>query len=138
MLAAEERQTTAALIRALGIAVLGALGTAVYRGQLGAAVSPSVPMDTTIVAQGALGGAMALAGLLPDGSGRELLIAAQHAFTRAFEVSAAVSAALAMATAVMAIVLLRHVSRNDSRRSSCRRRRGCRSGARNPSPSGRR
>jgi len=43
MLAAEERQTTAALIGALGIAVLGALGTAVYRGQLGAAVSPSVP-----------------------------------------------------------------------------------------------
>jgi DHA2 family multidrug resistance protein-like MFS transporter len=94
---------------ALGIAVLGALGTAVYRGQLGAAVSLSVSMDTSTVAQGTLGGAMAVAGLLPDRSGRELMSAAQHAFTRSFEVTAAVSAALAMATAVMAIVLLRHV-----------------------------
>jgi DHA2 family multidrug resistance protein-like MFS transporter len=94
---------------ALGIAVLGALGTAVYRGQLGAAASLSVSVDTATVAQGTLGGAMAVAGLLPDGSGRALMIAARHSFTRSFEVTAAVSAALAIATAVIAIVLLRHV-----------------------------
>jgi DHA2 family multidrug resistance protein-like MFS transporter len=102
-------ETSSELGGALGIAVLGALGTDVYRGQLGAAVSLSVSIDTATAALGTLGGAMAVAGLLPDESGRGLVIAAQHAFTRSFEVTAAVSAALAIATAITAIVLLRHV-----------------------------
>jgi MFS transporter, DHA2 family, multidrug resistance protein len=93
---------------ALGIAVLGAIGTAVYRGQLAASMPSNVSSDASAAARSTLGTALVIADRLPNDTGRELMRAAQGAFTHSFEAIAAVCAVLVMATAVMAILWLRH------------------------------
>jgi len=92
---------------ALGIAVLGAIGTAVYRGQLAVSIPSNVSSDASAAARSTLGTAIVVADRLANGTGRELMRAAQNAFTHSFEAIAAVSAVLVLATAVMAILWLR-------------------------------
>jgi len=94
---------------ALGIAILGSIGTAVYRGVMADAVPGSVPPEAMEVARGTLGGAVAVAERLPAQLGAGLLGTAREAFAQAFEVAAAISAAIALATAVVAVLLLRRV-----------------------------
>ena len=102
-------ETSSELGGALGIAVLGAIGTAVYRDDVMTAMVRSVPAHIAAAAKSTLGGATIVARQLGDGPARELLTAARDAFTRSFEVAAGVSALLSLATAVAAIALLRHV-----------------------------
>jgi len=94
---------------ALGIAVLGVIGTAVYRGQVADAVPASVPDEAAAAARDTLGGALAAAGQLPDQPGAALLDAAREAFTQGLHLSFAVSAAVAIGIAILVAVLLRHV-----------------------------
>jgi DHA2 family multidrug resistance protein-like MFS transporter len=94
---------------ALGIAVLGSIGTAVYRGAMADAVPAGVPPDVTETARNTLGGAVAIAERLPAPLGTELLFAARAAFAQALELTAAISAVVMLATAVVAVVLLRPV-----------------------------
>ena len=102
-------ETGAELGGALGIAILGSVGTAVYRGMMAEAVPNGIPSDATEAARGTLGGAVAVAERLPDQLGAELLGAARAAFAQGFELTAAISAAVLLATAIMAAALLRHV-----------------------------
>jgi DHA2 family multidrug resistance protein-like MFS transporter len=91
---------------AIGVAVLGSIGTAVYRSQLGAGVVG--PAHET------LGGAVAVARGLPGRSGDALLEAARVAFTHGLH-AAAVGAAIVMALgAVVAWVTLRGVPAHGS------------------------
>ena len=94
---------------ALGIAVLGAVGTAVYRGQMDDALPAGVPPESAEAARDTLGAAVAAAGELPARLGVELADAAEEAFTQAMQVAAALSAALAIGGAIIAISLLRRV-----------------------------
>jgi MFS transporter, DHA2 family, multidrug resistance protein len=94
---------------ALGIAVLGSVGTAIYRGQVTDAVPAAVPPEAAAVARDTLGGAVAVAGQLPGQLGAELLDAAREAFTQGFQVSFATSAAVAVGVAILVAVLLRRV-----------------------------
>ncbi|MGH7265833.1 MAG: MFS transporter [Candidatus Rokuibacteriota bacterium] len=100
-------ETSSELGGALGIAVLGSVGTAVYRGVMATAVPDGVPFEATESARGTLGGAVAVAERLPDPIGAELLGAARAAFVQSFELTAGISAAVAIATAIVAAVLLR-------------------------------
>ena len=94
---------------ALGIAILGSIGTAVYRSRITDAIPDGVPPDAVEAARNTLGGAVAVARPLPDPLGAELLAAAREAFSGALELSAAISAAIVLVLAIATAVLLRHV-----------------------------
>jgi DHA2 family multidrug resistance protein-like MFS transporter len=92
-------ETSTELGAALGIAVLGSVGAAVYRAHLPAGV-PHGATDS-------LGAAVAVSHQLSPARGAHLLDAAQAAFTDGFQVTALVSAALMAAAATAIVVLLR-------------------------------
>lgn len=102
-------ETSSELGGALGIAILGSLGAAVYRGRIGDAIPAGVPAEAAEVARGTLGGAVAVAGRLPGQVGVELLASAREAFADAFALTAAVSVVIAAGAAALAAVLLRRV-----------------------------
>ena len=94
---------------ALGIAVLGSVVTAMYRSQIAAAVPGDVPSAVAEAARNTLGGAVAIAGSLPDHAGAVVLGAARHAFTDAVILTSAVNAVLAVLAAILVGTLLRDV-----------------------------
>jgi DHA2 family multidrug resistance protein-like MFS transporter len=106
--AAALSETGAELGSALGIAVLGSIGSAVYRSAVLDEVPASVPADAADAARDTLGGALAVAQHLPIDTGSALLDAAREAFTRGLHVSAAVAALVAAVISVVAVALLRH------------------------------
>ena len=94
---------------ALGIAVLGSIGTAVYRGRMEDRVLAGVPPEAAEPARDTLGGAVAVADRLPDPLGAALLDTAREAFVQGFHLTAWIGAVLMAGTAVLAAVLLRRV-----------------------------
>ena len=102
-------ETGSELGGALGIAVLGSLGTAVYRGVMADAAPDGIPRQVTEAARSTLGGAVDAAGQLPASQGAELLGLARDAFSQAFELVAIVCAVLALAAAIATHALLKDV-----------------------------
>ena len=94
---------------ALGIAILGSIGAAVYRTQVNDALPAAVPPGAAEIARDTLGGAVATAAHVPNQIGAALLDGAREAFTGGLQMAAAVSSAGAIGIAVLAAVLLRHV-----------------------------
>jgi DHA2 family multidrug resistance protein-like MFS transporter len=92
---------------ALGIAILGSIGTAVYRGEMADSLPAGIPPATAEAARETLGGALALAGRMPEPLGAALTGTAREAFAQSFEVVAAVCASVLVALAIAAAVLLR-------------------------------
>ncbi len=92
---------------ALGVAMIGSLGTAVYRSQVAEAVPGGMAPEATEAARETLGGAVEVAQRLPDQIGADLLDAARGAFTEALQLAAATSAAVAVGVAILSAVLLR-------------------------------
>jgi DHA2 family multidrug resistance protein-like MFS transporter len=92
---------------ALGIAILGSAGTALYRSQVSDSVPTGVPPGAAEAARNTLAGAIAASERLPHQSGADLLLAARQAFTHALQFTAAASAAVMAAGAVLVVVLLR-------------------------------
>ncbi|MFJ2768184.1 MFS transporter [Streptomyces sp. NPDC087300] len=86
---------------ALGMALLGAIGNAVYRNE--------IPDSAPAEAHETLGGALAVAGHLPDEAASALTTAAREAFTSGMHVAALAGAAVLIASAVLAAVTLRRV-----------------------------
>jgi DHA2 family multidrug resistance protein-like MFS transporter len=108
-------ETGAELGGALGIAVLGSIGLAVYRSQFADAVPAGVAPGTAEQAEDTLGGATQAVEGLPGELGQPLLDAAREAFTQGFQVAAATGAAVAVATALVAGLLLRRTGPGSSR-----------------------
>jgi DHA2 family multidrug resistance protein-like MFS transporter len=107
-------ETAAEFGGALGIAVLGVIGTSIYHSQLtGALPSGTLPSGilpaSAAAARDTLGGALAVAGQLPGQPGQVLLQAARQAFTSGLHVAFAVSAAALLGAAVLAAIQLRHL-----------------------------
>jgi DHA2 family multidrug resistance protein-like MFS transporter len=102
-------ETGAELGGALGIAILGSIGVAVYRGQLADALPAGVPSEAAAVARDTLGGAVGVAAQLPDAAGLALVEAAREAFVRGMQLTVSLSATVAVIVAVMATILLRAV-----------------------------
>ena len=103
-------ETSSELGGALGIAVLGSIGVAVYRGMMATGIPLGVPPDAAEVARATLGGAVSVAQQLPDPLRAELLGTARDAFAHAFQITAVISAVLAVTMAVIAAILLRQRS----------------------------
>jgi DHA2 family multidrug resistance protein-like MFS transporter len=95
---------------ALGIAVLGVVGTAVYRAEVSEAVPADVPPEPADAARDTLGGAVSAGSELPAPFGGELVDAAREAFTQALQLVAVLSAAVLLAAALLAWPLLRRAA----------------------------
>jgi DHA2 family multidrug resistance protein-like MFS transporter len=100
-------ETSSELGGALGIAILGSIGTAIYRSRMTAAMPNGVPADVGEAARGTLGGATGVAAGLPDQVGAALLGTARDAFTQAFVATAAVNSVLVLVAAIAAALMLR-------------------------------
>jgi DHA2 family multidrug resistance protein-like MFS transporter len=92
---------------ALGIALLGSLGTAVYRSRIAGAIPADVPASVADAARDSIGGAVAATDGLTGRAGADLLDAARDAFTSALHAAATVGAIVMVATAVLMIAVLR-------------------------------
>ncbi|MEU6485597.1 MFS transporter [Streptomyces sp. NPDC046887] len=90
---------------ALGMALLGSLGTAVYRREV--EEGSAVPPEALDAARETLGGAIAVARELPGTTGEALLSAAREAFVHGMQAAAVGGAALLVTGAVLAAWWLR-------------------------------
>jgi MFS transporter, DHA2 family, multidrug resistance protein len=94
---------------ALGIALLGSLVTAVYRGRVADAIPAGVPSAAARAARDTLAGATAAAHQLPDRLADALLGPAREAFTSGLHIVAAIAAVAMFGVAILAVTMLRHV-----------------------------
>jgi MFS transporter, DHA2 family, multidrug resistance protein len=100
-------ETATELGGALGMAILGSVLNAVYRGSLD--LSGDLPAGAAQGARDSLGGAIDGAAGLPAALAREVVGAAQHAFVDGMHVAALSSAGLALVAGALALVTLRRV-----------------------------
>jgi DHA2 family multidrug resistance protein-like MFS transporter len=100
-------ETSAEFGGALGIAVLGSIVTAIYRGDIADTLPAGVPAEAAEIARDTIGGAVTVAGQLSDGLGVALLGSAREAFAQAFGTTAVISAVIAISVAILATVMLR-------------------------------
>ncbi|WP_371599559.1 MFS transporter [Streptomyces sp. NBC_00564] len=96
---------------ALGMAVLGSIGTAVYRNE--------VPSDAPAAAHETLGGALAVAQQLPGDAGQALTTAAREAFTSGMQGAAIAGAVLLLGAAALAAATLRKVRVREAETAGC-------------------
>ena len=102
-------ETSGELGGALGIAILGSVGTAVYRAEVADQLPADMPAEAADAALDTLGGALAIAETLPGAIGDALVVAAQTAFVDALHLVAAVAVVGAVLTAIVAAAALRKV-----------------------------
>jgi len=94
---------------ALGIAILGSVGTAIYRSQIIATAPAGLPPEAARAAEDTFASATAVVPDLPAETGAALLTAASNAFTNGMHVVAAICAAMLLCVAALVIVRLRHL-----------------------------
>ncbi|MFF2088435.1 MFS transporter [Nocardia sp. NPDC058176] len=102
-------ETGQELSAALGVAVIGSIGTAVYRGQMAETMPAGLPAEVAGVAEDTLAGALHVATSLPAALGGELAEVARQAYTHALQVNSVVGIGLTALAAVLVMVLLRHL-----------------------------
>jgi DHA2 family multidrug resistance protein-like MFS transporter len=100
-------ETSAEFGGALGIALFGSIGVAVYRAMLDGAIAPGVSPVLAETALATLGGAVDVASHLPGEMGADLADAARLAFIRGLKLCAAISAVGSVALAIFVAVFLR-------------------------------
>jgi len=92
---------------ALGIAVFGSVGTALYRNALGGAMPEGVAPAAATDALATLGGAAATAAALPEPIGTALFAAATAAFVDALQIAAIACTAVVVTACVVTARILR-------------------------------
>jgi DHA2 family multidrug resistance protein-like MFS transporter len=105
-------ETSSELGGALGLAILGTVGTAVYRAQAADTIPAGAPHDATET----LVGAVKVSHALPPRAAASVLEPAREAFTHGLQVAATVSGALVVTAALLVATLLR----GDRRRAAAR------------------
>jgi DHA2 family multidrug resistance protein-like MFS transporter len=101
--AAAISETSSELGGALGIAVLGSIGTAVYRGAMTRDALQAVPTDSLESARDTLGAALAIADKLPPQLGSDLAYVAREAFASSLRLTSALASVVALALAIVAV-----------------------------------
>lgn len=94
---------------ALGIAVFGSLGAAIYRLQMADALPPGLPHQAADDARESIAGAVTSAAHLGPPLGVDVLEAGREAFTTAMGAAATVGAVLFVALSILAAVALRRI-----------------------------
>ncbi len=103
-------ETASELGGALGISILGSIGVAIYRADVGGTVPAAVPAPAAEVARDTLGAAVGVAQQLPGQVGEALLMAAREAFVHGMQLTSGIAAVLAVSLAVLSFLLLRDIS----------------------------
>ena len=103
-------ETCAELGGALGIALFGSIGVALYRSLLGPALPPGLAPDVAHEAMATLGGAVVAAQQLPAEAGTALVGAARAAFLRGLVVCELISGVGSLLLAVFAARTFRRVA----------------------------
>ena len=109
-------ETSFELGGALGIAILGSIGTGVYRTLMADAAPAGLGAEAAGAASDTLGGALAVAEGLPGHLRVQLTEVARHAFAESFVLTAAIGAIVALSAAIVAGTVLRRGSSNEPRR----------------------
>ncbi|MGH3864309.1 MFS transporter [Actinokineospora sp.] len=94
----------------LGLAVLGTIGTAVYRANVSDSLPAGLNAETAEITKDSLAGATVAAGKLPAGEADALLAPARDAFTDGVQTVATIGAILLATMAVVVAVKLKHVA----------------------------
>jgi DHA2 family multidrug resistance protein-like MFS transporter len=94
---------------ALGISILGSIGTAVYRGGLADGLPQGIPAEAAEVARDTLGGAVGVAAQLPGQIGTALLDVARTSFVQGMHTVAGIAAAIAIIAAIVGLTVLRNI-----------------------------
>ncbi len=94
---------------AIGVAILGSIGTAIYRRSLDGSLPAGIPAGDAVTARDTLGGALEVAASLPGQTGVDFAEAARQAFTQGFQVNVVIAAVLTAGAALLPVLLLRHV-----------------------------
>jgi DHA2 family multidrug resistance protein-like MFS transporter len=102
-------ETAAEFGGALGIAVFGSIGIAIYRDGIADGIPPGLPPEAAAVARDTLGGAVEIAGQLPDRLAGPLIDAAREAFITGTHLAAAIAVIGAVGLAIFVATLLRGV-----------------------------
>jgi MFS transporter, DHA2 family, multidrug resistance protein len=100
-------ETGAELGGALGVAILGSIGAAVYRGDLASSAPSSLSNADLDAAQDSLAGAVDVAGVAPSRVRADVVDAASHAFVHGLQVGALTAASLAALLALFTGLSLR-------------------------------
>jgi MFS transporter, DHA2 family, multidrug resistance protein len=100
-------ETGAELGGALGIAIMGSIGVAIYRSRLADQLPTGLPTDVATAARDTLGSAVAAAAQLPTQTGSAVVAAARDAFVAGMQLSSAIAAVGAAGVAILALVTLR-------------------------------
>ena len=93
---------------ALGMAIMGSIGTAVYRGDVTGAMPTGLSPGAVDAVRETLGSATVVAARLPGQAGDAVLHAAREAFTHGMHAAAIVAAIMMAAAAVLSTVALRN------------------------------
>ncbi|TYK43950.1 MFS transporter [Actinomadura decatromicini] len=93
---------------ALGVAIMGSIGAAIYRDRMGDAVPAGLPPRAVEAAEKTLGGAAEVAKGLPGDARSGLLGAARDAFVHGLNVNAGIAAGVVAIVAVVGTALLRN------------------------------
>jgi len=94
---------------AVGIAVFGSIGVAIYRDRMESLLNPAWPSEIQRAAQDTLGGALASAVQLPAIEQISLLQAARHAFMEGMQLTSIAGAVLMLLASVLAYKSLKHL-----------------------------
>jgi MFS transporter, DHA2 family, multidrug resistance protein len=85
---------------AMGIAILGSIGTAVYRAGIGGDAAAFIPPDAMEASRASLGAAVAIAGQASGETATTIVSLAQQAFLHGLQVMSLIAACTMMATAL--------------------------------------
>ncbi len=102
-------ETAAELGGALGVALLGSLGAALYRMSMLELDLPGVPLETANEARATLGGALAIAAGLQADQASELVVAARAAFMVGLQSAALIAVFGMILCAAITFTLLRRL-----------------------------
>lgn len=102
-------ETGSELGGALGFALLGSVGTAVYHHQMAGVAPAGISPQARQAAQDTLGSASSVAAQLPRQAGAVLLDTAREAFTQGMNLTGLTGAIVLLVTAVAATVYLRQI-----------------------------
>jgi DHA2 family multidrug resistance protein-like MFS transporter len=102
-------ETSAEFGGALGMAILGTVGTAVYRSKMNTTVPDGIPAGAAEAAKQTLGGAVVEAGQLTRPTGDALLNAAHDAFVAGLQIAAGSSVVIIAGLVILAFLKLGRV-----------------------------